>query len=163
MKSKEQLIGSRPKRGERSQIRVPVTPKEVAGQESTVDSVSGAAPAHAIDALLAIQEVDDATAGGGNARGRQWGGEVLDRLEAVRLGLLSGGIPISELRSISELVERQRENVTDAGLQALLDQIELRARVELAKTMIPVPGFQAEFHSKQPELLGVNHSIYPRV
>ena len=98
-----------------------------------MDPVSGAAPAHAIDALLAIQEVDDATTGGGNARGRRWGEEVLDRLEAVRLGLLSGGIPISELRSISELVERQRENVTDAGLQALLDEIELRARVELAK------------------------------
>ena len=57
----------------------------------------------------------------------------MDRLEAVRLGLLSGGIPISELRSIADLVERQRESVTDAGLQALLDEIELRARVELAK------------------------------
>ena len=128
-------VGSSPiKRGERSQNSGSGKfAKEVAGQESTVDPVSGAAPAHAIDALLAIQEVDDATAGGGNARGRQWGGEVLDRLEAVRLGLLSGGIPISELRSIADLVERQRENVTDAGLQALLDEIELRARVELAK------------------------------
>ena len=128
-------VGSSPiKRGERSQNSGSGKfAKEVVGQESTVDPVSVASPTHAVDALLAIQEVDDATTGGGNARGLKWGGEVLDRLEAVRLGLLSGGIPIAELRSISELVERQRENVTDAGLQALLDEIELRARVELAK------------------------------
>jgi len=95
--------------------------------------VSGAAPAHAVDALLAIQEVDDATTGEGNARGRQWGGEILDRLDGVRLGLLNGGIPVSELRSIADLVTRQRANVSDPALQEILDEIELRARVELAK------------------------------
>jgi hypothetical protein len=107
--------------------------KQVKSQENAIDPVSGAAPAHAVDALLAIQEVDDATTGEGNARGRQWGGEILDRLDGVRLGLLNGGIPVSELRGIADLVTRQRTNVSDPALQEILDEIELRARVELAK------------------------------
>ena len=122
------------KRSERSQKSGPGSfANEVAGQESNADPVSAAAPTQTVDALLAIQEVDDATTGGANARGRQWGGEVLDRLETIRIGLLGGGIPISELRSIAAVIDRQRENVTDPGLQTLLDEIELRARVELAK------------------------------
>ena len=56
-------VGSSPiKRGERSQNSGSGKfAKEVVGQESTVDPVSVASPAHAVDALLAIQEVDDAT------------------------------------------------------------------------------------------------------
>ena len=122
------------KRGERSQKSGSGSfAKEVTGHGNNPDPVSAVAPAHAVDALLAIQEVDDATTGGRNAWARQWGGEVLDRLESIRLGLLGGGIPIRELHSIAELIERQRENVTDPGLQTLLNEIELRARVELAK------------------------------
>lgn len=107
--------------------------KEVGGKTDPTGAVSGAAPAHAVDALLAIQEVEDSTSGGANARARQWGKEVLDRLEVIRLGLLAGGIPVSELRSIAALVSRQRNKATDPRLQELLDEIELRALVELAK------------------------------
>lgn len=128
-------VGSSPvKRSDRSQ-KSPSGKfaKEVASQDSSTDPVSGAAPANAVDALLAIQEVEDATTGGGNSRARQWGGDVLDRLDAIRLGLLTGGIPVSELRSITDLVTRQCQNVSDPALQEILDEIELRARVELAK------------------------------
>jgi hypothetical protein len=128
-------VGSSPvKRSDRSQkSHSGKFAKEVASQDPSTDPVSGAAPAYAVDALLAIQEVEDATTGGGNSRGRQWGGDVLDRLDAIRLGLLTGGIPVSELRSITDLVTRQRQNVSDPALQEILDEIELRARVELAK------------------------------
>jgi hypothetical protein len=47
--------------------------------------------------------------------------------------LLAGGIDVNELRSITNLVTRQRQNVSDPALQEILDEIELRARVELAK------------------------------
>tara|TARA_Y100001968_G_scaffold296778_1_gene305188 strand:+ start:328 stop:753 length:426 start_codon:yes stop_codon:yes gene_type:complete len=122
------------KRGERSQKAASGKfAKQVKGQESSSDPVSGAAPVHGVDALLAIQEVENATTGGRNARARQWGGEVLDRLEAIRLGLLAGGIPVKELKNIANLVTKQRESVNDPRLQEILDGIELRARVELAK------------------------------
>jgi hypothetical protein len=128
-------VGSSPiKRSDRSQ-KSPSGKfaKEVSSQDSSTDPVSVAAPTHAIDALLAIQEVGDATTNGGNTHARQWGGDVLDGLDAIRLGLLTGGIPLNELRSITDLVTRQRQNVSDLVLQEILDEIELRARVELAK------------------------------
>ena len=128
-------IGSSPvKRGERSQKSASGKfAKQVGGQESSSDPVSGAAPVQGVDALLAIQEVEDATTGGRHARAQQWGGEVLDRLEAIRMGLLAGGIPVNELQNIANLVTKQREMVSDPRLQEILDEIELRARVELAK------------------------------
>ena len=128
-------VGSSPvKRGERSQKSASGKfAKEVSRQGDSVDPVSGAAPAQAVDALLAIQEVDDATTGQGNARARQWATDVLDRLEGIRLGLLAGGIPVSELRHVADLVSQQRGTTVDPGLQSILDEVELRARVELAK------------------------------
>lgn len=128
-------VGTSPvKRGDRTQKSTSGKfAKEVARQEESIDPVSGAAPAQAVDALLAIQEVEDATTGGGNARARQWATEVLDRLDGIRLGLLAGGIPLSELRQVADLVSRQRGAGVDPGLQEILDEVELRARVELAK------------------------------
>ena len=108
--------------------------KEVdSNRADTAGGVSGAGPVNAIDALLAIQEVEDATSGEANARARRWGHEILDRLEAIRMGLLAGGIPVSQLQNIVNLVSRQREAVSDPRLKELLDEIELRARVEVAK------------------------------
>ena len=49
------------------------------------------------------------------------------------MGLLAGGIPVSQLQNIVNLVSRQREAVSDPRLKELLDEIELRARVEVAK------------------------------
>ncbi|MEE2688359.1 MAG: flagellar assembly protein FliX [Pseudomonadota bacterium] len=129
-------IGSSPvKRGERSgKTAAGKFSKQVGAKETlSVDPVSGAAPVQGVDALLAIQEVEDLTADGRNARGRYWGEELLDRLESIRLGLLAGGIPASELRNISNLLTSQREAASDPRLQEILEEIELRARVELAK------------------------------
>ena len=128
-------IGSSPvKRGERSQKAAPGKfARQVGEQESSSDPVSGAAPVQGVDALLAIQEVEDSITDGRNARAQQWGGEVLDRLDAIRLGLLAGGIPVNELQNIENLVTKQRETVNDPRLQEILEEIELRARVELAK------------------------------
>ena len=128
-------IGSSPvKRGERSQKAASGKfAKQVGGQEASPDPVSGAAPVQGVDALLAVQEFEESTTGGRNARAKQWGGEVLDRLEAIRLGLLAGGIPVNELQNIANLVTKHRETVNDPRLQEIIDEIELRARVELAK------------------------------
>ncbi len=103
------------------------------GDAGTVDETAAATPAGAVDALLAVQEAGDATSGGGNARARAWGTDVLDRLEEIRLGLLTGSIPVERLENLTRLVARQREAGVDPNLSAILDDIELRARVELAK------------------------------
>lgn len=94
-------------------------------------SVSG------LQGLLAIQEVsaeDDATSGRQrHARLMHRGEDLLDRLEEIRLGLLLGAIPKDRLMDLARVVRARREQGPNRQLDALLDEIELRAEVELAK------------------------------
>ena len=97
-----------------------------------VGGVSGAAPAQAIDALLAIQEVDDAV-DGRSRKGQRWGESILDKLEELRIGLIGGVIPPNDLEAITQMLREGRGEVEDPELDQVLDEIELRARVEIAK------------------------------
>ena len=83
------------------------------------------------DGLLALQEVPDAVAR--NARGRRRGEDLLDRLDELRLALLTGRLSPGRIHALSAMVAAQKEQVTDPGLSQILEEIELRAAVELAK------------------------------
>ena len=98
----------------------------------SVGGVSGAAPSQAVDALLAIQEVDDAI-DGRSRKGQRWGESILDKLEELRIGLIGGVIPPNDLEAITQMLEEGRGDVDDPDLNQVLDEIELRARVEMAK------------------------------
>jgi len=86
-----------------------------------------------VDSLLAVQEADPD--GRRSSREEQARGEdLLARLERLRDGLLLGAIPESELRGLAQTIKQTKErNFTDPRLSEILDEIELRARVELAK------------------------------
>ena len=101
------------------------------GTHEASSRVSGTAKVTAVDALLALQEVPDAT--GRRAPGVRRAEDLLDRLEDIRLGLLQGSIPRDRLGQLLDTVRSQREQVEDPRLNVLLDEIELRAAVELAK------------------------------
>ena len=58
---------------------------------------------------------------------------MLDRLEEIRTGLLLGSIPRSQLHELAQVAQQTRESFVDPALSDVLDDIELRARVELAK------------------------------
>ncbi|UUX50490.1 flagellar assembly protein FliX [Nisaea acidiphila] len=103
--------------------------------EETQESKSAQAARSAmpVDGLLAVQEADP-DGRGGNREGQQRGEDLLARLERIRDGLLLGAIPESELRSLAQTIGQTRERgFTDPRLGQILDEIELRARVELAK------------------------------
>lgn len=93
--------------------------------------VRGPAPAAAIDSLLALQEVGDATSGRKRALARGRG--LLDLLDGVRHGLLAGGISQAKLNALVTAVRSERDAVSDPRLAHVLDEIELRAAVEIAK------------------------------
>ena len=78
-----------------------------------------------------LQGMDDST--DGRAKGRAHGEQLLNLLDAVRDGLLAGGIPRSTLNKLAVAVTRRHDIFADPKLQDVLDQIELRAHVELAK------------------------------
>jgi len=98
---------------------------------------SGAAkmsPAASLEALLALQGADDATTGGGaKQRARERADEMLDKLDEVRMGLLSGGISRAALHDLSKLLSEKREQFDDPRLSEIVEEIDLRAQVELAK------------------------------
>lgn len=103
-----------------------------AGEDA--QSVGQPATLTAIDSLLAAQGVDpDAGRGRGRERLMRHGEDILDRLEEMRRGLLLGAIPKARLAELAGLVRSRREAGADPRLAAILDEIELRAEVELAK------------------------------
>lgn len=102
-----------------------------AGTSPGVASVSSLT---SIDALLAVQAAqapDDALTG--RRRAVVNATETLDILDDIKLSLLSGELPLYKLEQLLERVETERDDVEDPELDNLLDHIELRARVELAK------------------------------
>jgi hypothetical protein len=69
----------------------------------------------------------------GKARAARRGRDMLDLLDEVRAGMLDGQVSRSTLNSLMALVSVQREDFVDPHLAEVLDEIDLRARVELAK------------------------------
>jgi hypothetical protein len=83
-------------------------------------------------ALLSLQEVP-AGSGGERERGRQRGERLLARLEDLRDGLLMGRMAPDTVRRLADEVDQARAEIDDPSLNDILDEIELRAHVELAK------------------------------
>lgn len=107
------------------------------GSSETKSSASAASVSQAlslggIDALLALQAEDDVLQG---RRRRQIkrSQDILEALEELKLALLGGTIDDGALLSLQKMIELQREEVEDQGLQSVLNEIETRAYVELAK------------------------------
>ena len=98
--------------------------------ESHAQIVAGPGPIAALDSILMLQQLEDSTQG--KSKGLAHGEQLLDLLDSVRDGLLAGGIPRATLNRLAAAVTRRHEAVADPKLQDVLDQIELRAHVELA-------------------------------
>ncbi len=96
-----------------------------------VNRAAGASPVGSLDALIALQQVDEPLER--RRRAIQRGGRLLDMLDRLKLALLGDELGESELRALAAAVREQRSATSDPGLEALLDQIETRAAVELAK------------------------------
>lgn len=100
------------------------------------EGATGAAATHTIahiDALLAAQETEDPTERAARRRMVQRAGSILDELEEMRLALLTGTLTIGHLIDIADVVAQHREKVMDPRMTAILDEIDLRAQIELAK------------------------------
>ncbi len=103
----------------------------VEAQRPAVPAAGAAAPAPAVNPLLALQELPDATAQ--RARAVRRGHDLLAQLDRIRHALLIGRIAPSELTRLLATVRQRRQDLADPQLAGLLDEIELRAAVELAK------------------------------
>jgi hypothetical protein len=96
-------------------------------------SISGMAAPAAVDTILALQASAAEDGDAATARAKSRALDILRRLELLRLDLLTGAIPKDHLIGLAQSVKNMRENVMDPRLNDLLDEIDLRAQVELAK------------------------------
>lgn len=99
-------------------------------QERAV-TVAGPGPIASVESILTLQGLDDSTSG--RSKSVSHGEQLLDMLDQVRDGLLAGGIPRATLNRLANAVSRRQDGFADPRLQTVLDEIDLRARVELAK------------------------------
>jgi hypothetical protein len=103
-----------------------------AGAEARPRAPGAASGLDTISGIFSLQEVENETY---SPRRRMWqrGEDLLDGLDEIRHGLLIGALPRERVVRLLALVRSRREQVADPRLSAILDEIELRAEVELAK------------------------------
>jgi hypothetical protein len=101
------------------------------GAVDGVEATSSIGAITSMGGLLGAQEVDDREARRRKAAKR--GRLTLDVLSNLRDALLIGALPYSTLRQLERLVAEERDAVEDPILMSILNEIEVRAAVELAK------------------------------
>ncbi len=112
---------------------------EQAGAFAVEEEPSGVAPSQAgvsmpslqgVESLLALQQmevqVDD------RQRAMQHGNKLLDQLDALRIDLLQGKVQPERLERLVGNLSMQVKSGSP-GLDKVIEDIELRARIELAK------------------------------
>ena len=102
---------------------------ETAGSSMTAGIAS-------VDILLAAQSAEDATQGKAKRQAKERASTILDKLNDLKVAMVSGNITLGHMISIADVVASHRDTITDPELTAILDEIDLRAHVELAKLEI---------------------------
>ena len=108
-----------------------VSRADAAGNVAAAPRVGATSGVSSIDALLALQEV-----GGPIERRRKAvrrASIILDVLDELKIGVLEGVVHPHTLGRLTEAMRQERMRAGDARLENVLDEIETRAAVELAK------------------------------
>lgn len=93
--------------------------------ESTLSNVSNLSN---INSLLVVDADEDKEA-------KQYGNEVLDMLEDLKCAILEGDLTISQLQKIESTINTHYLINNDYKLQSIINEIEIRAAVEIAKLL----------------------------
>jgi len=104
---------------------------EAAAAPVQVARAAGLSGVMSVDSILALQEM-----GGPLERKRRAvrrAGRILDVLDEVKVSLLSGDMSAQQLDKLRIAIRDEREGTDDTRLEGVLNEIETRAAVELAK------------------------------
>jgi hypothetical protein len=89
------------------------------------------APEASLSTMLGAQEVE-ADENEHRAAAR-YGADLLDRLAEIRLNLLNGTVPADRLHALAHALRTCRQPSGDPQIEVILEEIELRVEVEIAK------------------------------
>lgn len=105
----------------------------LAGDTEGASEASSAPMIADVGALLIAQASEDPAERKARKRMKDRAENVLSALDGVRRGLLNGKLSTLEMESVSRSIAERREKINDPKLTEILDEVELRAQVELAK------------------------------
>jgi len=111
---------------------------QASGSEAPESGIVDHAALDGVDALLAMQEVGDATEEKARRQAAKYGEDMLERLNKLQDALLLGAIPKNSLMEMAQRLRNGRIKIQDPRLNAILDEIELRVEVEIAKYTRPL-------------------------
>jgi hypothetical protein len=86
-----------------------------------------------VDSLLAVQATDDPAQRSARKRMLVRAEGLLGELDNLKTALLTGSLTVGHVLDIADVVASHREKITDPELTAILDEIDLRAQIEIAK------------------------------
>lgn len=90
----------------------------------------------ATNSLFVLQEVEDTISR--NMPAVKKGYSALDLLDRIKLALLSGNPPPKVITELRDAINNIAADITDPKLHDIIDEIRLRAEVELAKYSVQV-------------------------
>ena len=102
-----------------------------AAAPASAGAVSASGGVMGVGALIALQEVGSPLER--RRRTIRRASSLLDELEGLKIALLGGSFGRVDLDRLTRVVRDQRDATDDPKLESLLDEIETRALVELAK------------------------------
>lgn len=89
-----------------------------------------------VDVLLSVQGADDPAQRAARKRMVGRADNILELLDNIRLSLLTGQLTVGQVIDIADIIASHRERVVDPRMTAVLDEIDLRAQIEIAKMRI---------------------------
>ncbi len=86
-----------------------------------------------LDVLLAAQEVEDPSQRKAKNKMRVRSNNILEKLDQIRIKMLGGDLTVGHMIDVADVVATHRDKIDDPVLTSIMDEIDLRAQVELAK------------------------------
>ena len=116
----------------------------IAKETQSASTTAGAQAINHVDALLTLQGAEDPTQGHAKQKMKKRATVILDELDGIRDAMLNGTLTIGHMIDIADVVASHREKIMDAQLTAIMDEIDLRAQVELAKLRVAMGVSESE-------------------
>jgi len=106
---------------------------EASAAEDSASLPEVAAPAsiNMIDSLIAVQQAESQY--DSSEESISYGKELLGFLDEIKSGMLEGGVSMEKLQKLKNGIKKERGWVVDDKLSSVLNEIEIRAKVEIAK------------------------------
>ncbi len=108
----------------------------VTGESGGAQGAGATQSIASIDVMLAAQGTESPTERAARKRMQARADAILGELDRIKVGLLTGTLTVGHVIDIADVVAAHREKIVDPRLTSVLDEVDLRAQIELAKMRV---------------------------